>query len=119
MKTTKSDIYYNLHKHCLSVRQRGIVVAHLDSVALRNVEFKVSEAGRQRVLKEKRKNVHATVRGEIQEWDHRYEAMDGIEITYNPYKYSSFVVKSTGSPVKGAEHVAIQGRRVIAWGLRL
>jgi len=83
-------IYWNLHKKCFSVQYKGIVIAHKDTVCLENVEFKVSEAGRQRVLKNKRKAVHAFVCGDLQ---------DTIEIdisrvkfvTYNPYNGPNFM----------------------------
>lgn len=84
-------IYWNLHKKCFSVQYKGIVIAHKDTVCLENVEFKVSEAGRQRVLRESRKNVHATVHGYL---------VDSLEldvdklrkVSYNPYKNETFVV---------------------------
>lgn len=66
----KVEVYYNLHRKCLSVRSRitgptyGKVLAHVDHIVLRDVEFKVSEAGRRRVIREQRKNVHAVIRGE-------------------------------------------------------
>ena len=61
-------VYFNLHKKCLSVKalegeSKGRVIAHADSVELVNATFKVSQAGRQRVLRERRKNVHAGVVG--------------------------------------------------------
>jgi hypothetical protein len=31
-----TEVYWNLHKHCYSVRERGRVVAHVDSITLRN-----------------------------------------------------------------------------------
>lgn len=61
----KVKVYFNLHKHCFSVvslekgDSYGKVVAHVSEIMLSEVKFKVSEAGRQRVLREKRKNVHA------------------------------------------------------------
>ena len=62
------ETYFNLHKKRFSVRacegpDKGRVIAHRKAVCLLNVKFKVSEAGRQRVLKEQRKNVHAVMRG--------------------------------------------------------
>jgi hypothetical protein len=36
-----------------------LVVGHALSLRLNNVLFQVNEAGRQRVIKEKKKNVHA------------------------------------------------------------
>jgi hypothetical protein len=52
------QVYYNLHKRCLSVRHRGKVIKHAKSVILRDASFRVQPAGRERVLKQKRKNVH-------------------------------------------------------------
>lgn len=118
-------VYFNLHKKVWSVkaldgRNKGRVIAHADKVLLRDATFKVSEAGRQRVIREKRKNVHAGVVGTLeaftgdlrndtpwwhQVWgkeDHAYEKYArcrGPEVTYNPYKYTSFVYKQTEAPV--------------------
>lgn len=69
-------VYFNLHKKCWSIRamegnQKGRVIAHAQAVELANCTFKVSEAGRQRVLREKRKNVHAGVVGDIIAFDGR------------------------------------------------
>jgi hypothetical protein len=81
-------VYWNLRLDCYSVQQSGKVVTHADQVELRDVTFHVNESGRQRVLKERRKNVHAFVVGYLDEyfakrdWD--------IKIVYNPYKYDSF-----------------------------
>lgn len=61
----KCFVYLNLHTKRWSVRMHGKVVAHADIVALRDVEFRVSEAGRQRVLRDRVKNVHAGVSGEL------------------------------------------------------
>ena len=63
-------VYYNLHKFQLSVvamegAQKGIVIAHAKSILLGDVVFKVFEAGRQRVIRERRKNVHAYVQGDL------------------------------------------------------
>lgn len=112
----KADVYYNLHKHCLSVRHKGRVVNHTDKIALDNVKFVVSQAGRERVLKEQRKNVHAVVRGEIREMSFADCVAPGHIVKYNPYKYNSFVTED-GTPVKGAKKVAIFGKNILAWGL--
>jgi hypothetical protein len=55
----KVFIYWNLHKLCWSVRdqQTRRVFDHVTSVVLRDCKFKVSEAGRQRVLREKQKKI--------------------------------------------------------------
>jgi hypothetical protein len=112
----KADIYYNLHKKCLSVRHKGLVVNHVEEIALDNVKFVVSQAGRKRVIEEKRKNVHAFVRGETREISFADRNAPGRTIKYNPYKYDSFVTED-GTPVKGAKKVAIFGKKIVAWCL--
>lgn len=57
-------VYFNLHRKCWSIKalegpSKGRVIGHADYVDLACVEWKVSEAGRQRVIREKKKNVHA------------------------------------------------------------
>jgi hypothetical protein len=112
------DIYFNLRKHCLSVRSKGKVVSHQKSVVVNNPCFVVSAAGRARVLKEKRKNVHAFVRGEAYPVDiscerfHKLTTMRWKMIKYNPYKFSSFVLASNETPVSTAD-IAIIRRNII------
>ena len=112
----KVDVYFNLHKKTLSVRHKGIVIAHSDYVKIGNPKFVVSEAGRQRVLREKRKNVHAFVRGELLSTvNNSNEVLDNHStITYNPYKYTSFVNKSNELPIHTANEAVIQGRKILA-----
>ena len=105
------EVYYNLRKKCLSVRKRGLVVDHVRSILLKNAEFVVQPAGRKRVVKEKRKNVHAYVRGErvaVASFDGKSE-----RITYNPYKNKSFVSVETGKPVYKKDIVSIVGKDIL------
>lgn len=87
-------VYFNLHKKLFSVRDvsTGLVVAHWHHLTLSNATFKVSEAGRQRVLREKRKNVHAGVEGTLVSY-HAFINTDlfARRVTYNPYKGPTFV----------------------------
>jgi hypothetical protein len=106
-------VYRNLHKDNFSIqshlKNRGwIVTDRAKNVLLEYVTFKVYETGRQRVLEEKRKNVHAYV----QPLHYRKKFALAIEDTsqfreiyYNPYKYNSFVYKDTGEEVKYAHRV--------------
>lgn len=94
----KVDVYWNLHKRCFSVRSRerdsyGRVIAHADEIRLTSATFIVSEAGRQRVLSEKRKNVHAFIRGK---WSSAPVSAEA-PCSYNPYKGATFT--SNGMPV--------------------
>ncbi len=87
------QVYYNLHKKRLSVRNRGKVIRHADIVLLENVKFHVQPAGQAKVRKNKRKNVHAYVAGDLASkqgfGNGTVEEFDLVK--YNPYKYDFFV----------------------------
>ena len=86
---------------------------------LMNCTFKVSEAGRQRVLKEQRKNVHAGVLGNLLYLGRSGESLeDYTELTYDPYKFSSFVIKETEQPIESAKHVILVDKKVYAKGVK-
>lgn len=89
-------IYKNLHNGLFSVKQGGLVVAYVNNVTLTNVQFKVSEAGRQRVLRDKQKNVHAFVVGIIKDINKPYNKV-GARLSYNPYKANCFTWCDSGS----------------------
>lgn len=109
-------VYFNLHRKCLSVKalegaRKGRVIGHVDNIILHDAVFKVSEAGRQRVLREKRKNVHAGVVGTIMSFDCE-SLVDNLSrigdpVKYNPYKFSSFVHAVNETPVTKARQVAV------------
>ena len=96
MNKMKVQVYYNLHKKRLSVRsaETGLVINHADIVALDNAKFHVQPAGRAKVRREKRKNVHAYVSGDLAA---KQQVDSGIldEAYYNPYK-NDFFVNSKG-----------------------
>lgn len=102
------QVYFNLHKKVFSVKDKktGLVIAHVNNIYLEDVDFKVSQAGRKRVLAEKRKNVHAVVEGTV---ICPVETLGiGMEaVTYNPYKYDSFVIRQSEKPLKKANFTAM------------
>jgi len=113
----KVFVYFNLHRKLFSVKalegpMKGRVIAHRQHVLLNDATFKVSEAGRQRVIREQRKNVHAGVSGT---WFnvaagnglHDFVSMNGSAIMYNPYKYDSFVHRYGEHPIQSARVVAL------------
>ena len=64
-------VYYNLNRAVWSIKAmegefKGRVIGYADAVVLSNAHTVVSEAGRQRVLRERRKNVHAYIEGELE-----------------------------------------------------
>jgi hypothetical protein len=103
-------VYYNLHKHTFSVQRNNLVVLHADYVKLTDVEFRVRQGGKEKVRKEKSKNVHAFVIGNLQDFcqypcDDIPEEPAGDVVTYNPYKYDTFVYRETEEPVLNATEV--------------
>lgn len=99
------EVHYNLHEGGFSITsvESGLVVARAPYVHLINVKTKVSEHRRQRVIEKKSKNVHAKICGIYtkEELD-----MSGARVlTYNPYKYETFVDKETEQPVLQASRV--------------
>jgi len=90
----KVFVYKNLHKGCWSIKQDGLVKAHSDGtpITLYFTEMKVNRKGRERVLREKRKNVHAGIEGYLSHEDsHVWHGwVDMVEISYNPYKHYAF-----------------------------
>jgi hypothetical protein len=122
MGLSKHFIYYNLHKHLFSCKNKktGLVEHRANTVILENCNFKVSKSGRMRVLKEQRKNVHAGVVGTILGLTDDTDIMDVYkssyfklrEITYNPYKYDSFVYKDSLKPIFEADKVILSGKKV-------
>lgn len=103
-------VYYNLNKHTFSVQKKGLVVLHADYVKLKDVEFRVRQGGKEKVRREKSKNVHAFVIGDLVEFcqypcDNVPEEPVGEIVTYDPYKYESFVYKETKEPVYDAKEV--------------
>lgn len=85
----KVFVYYNLHKKCWSIKHKNKVIGYADTVLLKDCSFQVSETGRKRVLRERKKNVHAGVTGTLVASDvvrRKYKTC----VTYNPYKRGSF-----------------------------
>jgi hypothetical protein len=102
--------YYDLHRHTFSVTYKGLVMLKADYLRLSDVEFRVRQGGKQKVRNEQRKNVHAFVIGYLDDYcefpcDDIPEPDSNEVITYNPYKYDTFVVKSTEEPIYKANEI--------------
>lgn len=110
-------VYFNLHRKCWSVKalegpSKGRVIMHTLSLLLTCCTFRVSEAGRQRVLKERRKNVHAGVVGYLTD-DGASVGDAPAAVSYNPYRAGHFYAKNTGAAVYSADVVQMQDRQVL------
>lgn len=100
-------VFLNWKRGCYSIFQDGLVRASAREVRLADVEFRVREAGRQRMLRERRRNVHAFAVGRLVDYVHpddprRLAGLGGRGVVYDPYRCATFVDRETGSPVAGA-----------------
>jgi len=110
------EVYFNLHKRLFSIRHKGIVVAHARNVKVIDPKFVVQPAGRAKVLREKKKNVHAFVRGHVcHTCDEdvclgcgNWGGFPRVDVTYNPYKRDCFYVPDTGQQVDSADMALLQ-----------
>lgn len=87
------DVYFNLNNGFWSVKHKGKLLGHAEFVLLEPHKFHVGEAGRKRVLKEGRKNVHAWIKGELLSYDKRLPRFGGREIIYRP---TDFAINQNG-----------------------
>lgn len=91
-------VYYNFHEDTLSVQNtNGIVIAHQDRVVLREAEFRVQPAGRQRTIEEGVKNVHAKVHGH---WALECPIECPVAVRYNPYEDDFFKTVDGGYEIE-------------------
>tara|TARA_Y100000356_G_C11199130_1_gene256649 strand:+ start:184 stop:570 length:387 start_codon:yes stop_codon:yes gene_type:complete len=95
-------VYFNLHKNVFSVRQAGVPVQHFRELCLKDVRYLVGKAGRERVLREKVKNVHAGCSGYLV--SSVPIPSRSVDVTYNPYKYDSFVCKDSQDKIETSDY---------------
>ena len=104
-KKEQVRVYRNLHADCWSVQAKQgknngwIVVSHEDSITLVEAKLTVGAGARDRVRQEGHKNVHAFITGF---WTAENPELT-TKVTYNPYKYDSFVLADTEEPITEAE----------------
>lgn len=112
-------VYRNLHKNCFSVRQLGIVKCHTSRILLNDCTFVVNQKGRDRVRDERKKNVHAFVKGVVVPASKIRDLLpfSWTDCYYNPYTVDHWVempkakqgqtVKVENRPVKSAEYAEL------------
>lgn len=110
-------VFKNPKRDCYNIMQNGRVKANAKQIWLKDAEFLVRESGRQRMLRERRKNIHAYIVGELlayvqPEDEQMIERLEGRNATYNPFQYSSFVDCETEAPLKTAQMVQLDERGV-------
>jgi len=114
----RSQVYFNLHKRCFSVQQKGKVIGHADGIMLENVRFNIAKAGQRKVRETGRKNVHARVTGFMVpnktgvgvHYTMKFNVLDLLvdgfrRAKYNPYKNDTFVDADSGEELHDAKAV--------------
>lgn len=123
----KCFVYRNLRKggvvysiRALEGDYRGKVIAYASALHMENVYFQVHQSGQVRARREKQRNVHAGLVGDvtwIAEYEMRlpndlvtegYERMTGGDlVTYNPWRFDTFVHKHSSEPIVYAKEVNV------------
>ena len=115
MHGDRVEVYRNLHNGCMSIRRDGRVVKHLEpwmTLYLQDVKFAVQPAGREKVRREGKKNVHAFVRGTVvkarmHHLTETFREKCNNWVTYNPYQNDTFVTTVTDPETKFTNHQSI------------
>jgi len=139
-------VYKNLNQNCWSIKalsgpHKGRVVAHAQHIQMGDVKFSVSEAGRQNVIANRKKEVHAGAIGRLHavgpDTTWRYDVdtsavyvplaprtaeavafLYDAPVSYNPYAGPKFYRKDVNEYVDGASRVILtHGRKVFARGI--
>ena len=130
------QVYRNLNNGLISIQDlsTGLVLGHASAVDMEEANFIVREAGRQQVIREQRKNVHAFVRGKVVDvrnfqsfkgrrvggWTGACSLVDlqgssmytTTKVSYNPYKAPHFTTPE-GDEVDYAHLCTIQSDGII------
>lgn len=106
------EVYRNLHNNKYSIRcsKSKLVIAHADEVGLLDVKFVVHQAGREKVLRNKQKNVHAYAKGKLSMI--HYPSWEFVQkVKYNPYRFGFFFNAKTKAVVKEADmcYISLEG----------
>lgn len=108
------EVYRNLHNDLFSIRcsKTRLVLAHGECFVLRDGIPKVSKRGRERVLREKVKTVHAYIEGVYSGclFCNKEDYVIKDEIYYNPYACEVFINKRTGESV-GMEDILFWNKK--------
>ena len=81
----------NRKGYVFSVKQNNLVVAHTDSMVIKNCEFLVNKAGKKRAIKTGVRNVHAFIKGFIGDFRDIRAEFSGY-LCYHPFKVDAFMI---------------------------
>lgn len=108
-------VYRNLNNGKISLQTKQhkgwIVAGHITDCILKSVNFHVSESGRQRVIAQSTKNVHAWGQGTlIAQFDATVAAP--ISLAYNPYVNATFVDQASQQSICRCRYLVVRDNAV-------
>ncbi len=114
-------VFKNWRLGCYSIMQDGRLKASARQVRLTDVEFRVRESGRRRMLEKGVRTVHAYAIGRLVDFVHPGETrvlggMRGRGAFYDPRRYPAFVDSETKVPVIRAPAAQFDERGVTYTG---
>lgn len=126
-KPKKVWVHWDKHRKRWSLRINGRVADKPTDLHLKNCTFRVWQSGRERAIREGKRNVHAFVVGVIATPEERCSADQAVAVMYNPWDtLGAFTTVEDKRPIISATHVSLiteirNGRRsptVLATGLK-
>lgn len=107
-------IYRNLNNGTMSLQLKvkgWFVAGHVTDAIVRDVSFHISEASRQRVIRDARKNVHAWGEG-ILIAQFQPEIAAPIDLSYNPYEDTTFIARDSKRPIARCQYLVVRANAV-------
>ena len=113
----KARVYRNLNNGLISVQLKRLgkgwfVAGHVNNAVLSGITLHVSEKGRQRVLQEHCKNVHAWAQAEVLLGAFDSSLVATVDLKYNPYTDHCFVERCTQRPLQVCQYLVVRDNRV-------
>lgn len=121
IKDEKVRIYKNLNNGLISVlswnnrhNDKARVIAHVEDILLEDCKMIVQPAGNRRAKREKVRNVHAFVEGNVKKQEIQNVIWDGY-LYYNPFKHNHFkLVKGDNNEIiRESQYVSIKDAKNI------
>ena len=101
----------NRKGHIYSIKQNGVVVAHTEKFIVKNCNLVINKSGKERVIKEKIRNVHAFIKGYLGDIDDVKNSFSWI-LKYNPFVNKGFTF-GEDKEVKKCEIVYTQENKLL------
>lgn len=111
----KVIVHFNLNNHKWSIKHKGKLMAIMDHVTIIPERIHINEKARQRVIKEKCRNLHAWFIGTVVDFKDRSSRKSlKSPISYNPYRSRYFYhIKESGienfTSVEGLNYIYFNG----------